>query len=324
MIGRIIKIVCLIGLFVLVAAVSAYFAMSLLFKSADTVVLPDFTGNHVVSVLEYLTEHGLNTKVRGSRYSAEIPKNHVIFQDPKAGTEIKKGRDVKLVLSKGTETILMPNLIGLDLRRAEIIFEENDLCRGHVSRTFNASQSKDAIVAQVPAAGKTVNRGGCIDILVSLGQPPQAYKMPDLKGLPLEEALTVIEMRRLSHGEIHTQYVSSPTRSGIVEQDPPPGYRVFERSAVHLTVKRRRPDRKTATTVADSLFRFRVENGFLKRHVRVQYTHNGFSSTLFDDFVKPGEEIWLIIPPEHDATLLVYVDDRLVQTRGYSDLAPES
>jgi serine/threonine-protein kinase len=319
MIGRIIKIVCLIGLFVIGAAVSAYFAISLLVKSEDTVVLPEFTGSHVVSVLEYLTEAGLNIKVKGSRYSVEIPKNHVIYQEPEAGTEIKKGRDVKIVLSKGTETVLMPNLLGLDLRRAEIIFEENDLCRGHVSQTFHAGHGADEIIAQVPAAGKTVNRGSCIDLLVSRGPPPKAYKVPDLRGLALEAALLSIEKRHLRHGNIRSEKVADEVEGGVIAQDPPPGYRIVEGSPVHLTLNRRRSEPEMDAAGTGSLFRYRVENGFLKRHIRVQYKHDGFTSVLFDDFVKPGKDIWLIIPSQHDATLLVYVDDQLVQTRGYFD-----
>jgi serine/threonine-protein kinase len=317
MIGRIVKIVCLAGLFVIVAAVSAYFALSLLVRSEDTVILPDFTGKEVVSVLEYLTELGLNTKVKGSQYSAEIPKHHVIYQEPEPGTEIKKGRDVKIVISKGTEIILMPNLIGLDLRKARIIFEENDLCRGNLSRTYYATLAKDEIIAQVPSAGQAVHRGACIDILISLGQRPRTYIMPNLEGLPLEDALLMIEKQRLVHGNIRTQFIEDAPRNTVIAQEPLPGYRVAEKSAVDLIVNRKRPESDSDVAPGGRLFQYRVESGFLKRHIRVQFKHNGFTSELYNDFVKPGTGIWLIIPTDGEATLLVYVDDHLVETRVY-------
>ena len=100
MITRIAKITALGLTFIVVAGISAYLMLSFLIKSEDTVIVPDFIGKDVVYVLEYLTGLGLNTKVKGSEYSLNVPKNHVIFQQPEPGAEIKKGRDVTLLYPK--------------------------------------------------------------------------------------------------------------------------------------------------------------------------------------------------------------------------------
>ena len=63
----------------LIAGVSAYLTLTLIIKSEDTVVVPELVGKNVVNVLELLTNLGLNTKIKGSEYSAEVPKNHIIF-----------------------------------------------------------------------------------------------------------------------------------------------------------------------------------------------------------------------------------------------------
>jgi len=39
------------------------------------------------------------------------------------------------------------------------------------------------------------------------------------------------------------------------------------------------------------------------------------SLTLFDDFMAPGQEIWLLIPKSGNPTILVYVDGQLIETR---------
>jgi eukaryotic-like serine/threonine-protein kinase len=64
--------------------------LTLIIKSEDTVIVPELIGKDVVSALERLTELELNAKVKGSEYSTEFPKNHVVFQDPQPGSEIKK------------------------------------------------------------------------------------------------------------------------------------------------------------------------------------------------------------------------------------------
>ena len=82
MTSRIIKTAALFLIFILVVAISAYLTLTLIIKSEDTVVVPDLVGKDVVYVLELLTDLGLNTKVKGSEYSKEFSKNHIIFQEP--------------------------------------------------------------------------------------------------------------------------------------------------------------------------------------------------------------------------------------------------
>ena len=315
MIGRIIKIAAFCVIFIGVAGITSYFTLSFIIKSEDTVIVPDFVGKDVVHVLESLTDLGLNTKVKGSEYNADVPKNHIIFQEPKAGSEIKKGRDVKIIFSKGPQMIPMPNLAGLSLQQARLIFEEQDLCRGSLATVFDIGTDKDTVIAQSPPSGAMVRRGSCVDLLVSEGPRPAAYKMPDLSGLQLEDALLTIERYHLPHGEIKTQIEKGQSKNSVLEQDPPAGYRVIEGDEVNLVINRR----KEAGTVAGGIFHYRIDNGFLKRHIRVQLNRDGLTSDLFDDFVSPGKDIWLIIPRDQSATLLVYDDERLVRTEVYDN-----
>jgi len=143
------KIAALILSFIIFAGISAYLTLTLLIKSEDIVIVPDLIGKEVVYVLEILTDLGLNTKVKGFEYSEDIPKNHIIFQQPESSVEIKKGRDIKIVISKGVKNILMPNLQGLSLQQARIIIEENGLCYGEQAVTYSSIFEKDNIIAQV-------------------------------------------------------------------------------------------------------------------------------------------------------------------------------
>ena len=144
MFSKVTKIIFLMIALIILSGLSAYLTINLIIKSEDTVIVPDLIGKDVVFVLEQLTDLGLNTKVRGSEYSETIPKNHIIFQDPDADSEIKKGRDVKIILSRGTQSILMPNLVGLPERQASIILEENGLCRGTASRVYHHQLDQDS------------------------------------------------------------------------------------------------------------------------------------------------------------------------------------
>lgn len=321
MIVKLAKIAGLGFAFVLVAGISAYLTLTLIIKSEDTVIVPHLEGKDVVYALEILTELELNTKVKGSEYTGDIPKNHVVFQDPQPGSEIKKGRDVRIILSKGPKTFAMPHLIGLSIQQANIIMDENDMCRGELSRTYYRQMEKDLVLAQVPASGTVVSRGSCVDLLVSLGRRPTAFKMPDLAGLTLEDALQSIERHDLVIGELKSAYQNDKPRNTIVEQEPVSGQRVITGSTVRLMINREtrkeRADHSTGLS-RGNLFSYRLDSGFLNRHIRVSLNTAGFTNDLFDDFVKAGEEIWLLIPTDREATVFLYENDRLIKTQVYN------
>ena len=134
MIAKIAKLGILGLVFLIAAGISAYLTLTVIIKSEDTVIVPDLVGKDVVSALEMLTDLQLNTKVYGSEYNQEFPKNHVTFQEPEAGAEIKKDRDVRIIISKGAKTIRMPNIVSLSEQQARMIIEENGLTRGQMSR----------------------------------------------------------------------------------------------------------------------------------------------------------------------------------------------
>jgi serine/threonine-protein kinase len=320
MILRIGKIAAFFITLVLVVVSSAYLTLTLIIKSEDTVVVPDLNGKDVVYALEILTDLGLNTKVKGSEYSAAAPKNQIIFQEPEPGAEIKKGRDVRIILSKGARTILMPNLKGLSVQQSRIILEENDLCQGEISRTFSKKVEKDDVMAQVPTPGALITRGRCVDILLSTGIRTPTYMMPDLMGLSLDEAIQLLEARNLILGEIKSFFQENKPPNTIARQEPLSGYRVTEASVVNIVINRK-PDNKNRESLTDAngigLFRYRLENGFLKRRIRVRLNSFGFSIDLFNDYAKPGEEIWLFIPSNNDSTVLLYVDSELIKTEHF-------
>lgn len=298
----------------------AYITLTVIIKSKKIVVVPDLTEKGVVYSLEILTDLGLNTKIEGFEYSAAIPTNTVIHQDPEPGTEVKFGRDVRLIISKGAKTIITPDLKGLSVQQARIILEENGLLQGEISTTYSNNIKKGEIIAQFTSPGALIKRGNAVDLLVSMGIRPKAYKMLDLKGLSLEDAILLIERNNLLLGKIKYSIHKDKPENVVVIHEPLSGRRVIEGTYVNIEINRKNNGngRKYLHGVKPAgLFRYRLKNGFLKRHILARLISSGFSTDLFDDYVKPGEEIWLIIPGNNDSTLLLYENDELVKTPGW-------
>ena len=318
MIAKAAKITALGLAFFVVAGVSAYLTLTGIIKSEDTVIVPDLIGKDVVSALEILTDLQLNTKVNGSEYSQYHAKNHVTFQEPAPGSEIKRDRDVRIMISKGAKTILMPNIVALSEQQARMIIEENGFRRGRLSRTYSHRVEKGHVIVQVPQAGAMITRGKKVDILVSFGPKPVKYVMPDLFGQSLDQALVMIESTNLTLGKLRSQFDQQKTRNSVTRQEPFPGYSVPESSPVHLVINRpatkihgdrlRRP-------LYGSLLQHRIKNGFLKKRIRVELDTPERTIDIFDDYIKPGDEIWLLVPVDHETTAFIFEDDELVRTR---------
>jgi len=317
MIRSMMKIMALAVVFMTLAGVGAYFTITILIGGDAKITVPDLVGRDLVAVLETLTEFGLNTRIRGSEYNGEIPKNHVMAQNPAPGAQIKKGRDIRITISKGTKSLAMPNLKDLDLRQARLILEENGLCLGRISRANHPGVIRDAVIAHVPLPGVTIDRDTCADLLISLGSMPVEYRMPDLSGLYLDQAIRRIEEQRLRVGDIRSIFGKERPANMILDQDPPAGYRVFGDTVVDLEVSRVRPEDAGIRTEpgTGALFRYRLPEGYLRHQVRLILRAFGMTVVIHDELMRPGADIWLLIPANVQSAVFLYVNDELVETQ---------
>lgn len=316
----ILKFFFLLAIFFAIAGISAYLTFTLVIESEETVVVPDIENKNAINALKRLSDLGLNTKVKGSEYSSECPMHHVISQHPEAGAMIKKGRDVKVVLSKGRRTFAVPNLTNIPRQQAEVIIANNRLKCGKVSKAFSQTVKKDFVIAHTPQAGRPIMDNVPVDLLISLGPRPEEYLMPDLKGLGLEEAVQIIEKYGLTVGQIDSVNHQDRAANIIIDQKPFSGYYVQSDQTVDLSVNRwhraggsDQPD----TEDPDILFRYQVPPGILKQHIRVELNAFGISSTIYDELMLPGRKLWVMVPKHTDAAIFLYKNDKLIKTEIY-------
>ncbi len=317
MLRQVIKFLFVLVIFSVVAGLSAFFTLSFFIKSEESVVVPELTGKEAVSVLQLLSGLDLNTRVRGFEYHDAIPKNHVIHQTPEAGRTIKKGRDVSLVISKGTSTVTLPDLKGRDLSRAGIILEENGLAVGNKSFVYASGGTRHTVLAQYPTPGKHVDRSSPVDLLVSRGPRPAAFSMPDLTGRFLDETMQIMDPHKLLLDAVTTVYDKSKPENTVLRQEPPAGHYVEESQKVKLVVNRKPKSEKSGPAHTDRLFTYRLPHGYLKQHVRLEMTLYGMTVTIYDELMKPGREIWALVPEHSQAVLFLYLNDELVESRVY-------
>ncbi len=317
LVNKILKFGFFAFLFIAAAGVSAYIALTFVIESEDVVIIPELKDKDVLYALEILSDMGLNTKVKSIEYHSTTPRNHIIDQYPEPGTEIKKGRDVKITVSRGPKSIVMPNLFGLPVRQARIILEENGLCIDKISKTRSRTGKQDEIISQFPLAGKIVERDNCINLLVVSGQHEKAYLLPDYKGILLTDVLTQLDQYRLISGKIQHVALKQMPENAVVDQQPRAGKRVTTGQRIGFVINRPTHSKNDKNNDGRHVFRYRLEKGFLKQKVRAVLKFDGVSVDIYHQLMKPGKELWLFIPDIDNSTLFLYVDDSLVETRVY-------
>lgn len=317
MISKILKILFFIVIFIAGAGTSAYLTLTWIIKSEATVVVPALKGKEVVYALQVLSDLGLNTRIKSSRYSADIPTRHVIAQDPSPGSEIKQGRNVRLVISKGQRALPIPQLTGLPLRQALLVLEENGLCPGTRARSKHADLQPDIIIAQSPSPGVIINRDVCVDLLISSGPYQDAFVMSNLTTLPVDDAILKIEAGNLKLGNITTAAARGLTPNAVAGQTPLAGHRVVAGQRVHLSVNRIRDGGgQSGKTVRPQTWflRHQTGSGFLNKHITIRMSSRIFSYDLYDDFMPPASELIFLIPRFENVAVMLYEDGELIKT----------
>lgn len=150
------------------------------------VALPDVVGlphEEAVRVLERL---GLEP-VTYSQTSPEVAVEAVVSQSPSAGTVVREGRGVSLGINEATDGIRVPELTGTTEAQARATLEDVVLELGEVRYVFDEAP-EGQIIAQQPATGEVVGVGSTISVEVSRGPEMRSVKLPDLRGLHIDEA----------------------------------------------------------------------------------------------------------------------------------------
>lgn len=233
--GRFFKILAVIFLFVGVAVASSLIVVYFMFQEEE-VVVPDLVGSDVVAALDAVNQRGLTLKIAQREFSDRFPRDTIISQEPGARQPVRKGRDVRIVLSLGNRQITVPNVLGESYRQAGIVLRQSGLMSGKLDRVYDGRVDRNLIVAQTPPPQTLAGGGTSVDLLISLGARPARYVTPDLTGITAERAQAELE----SSG-IRVEISGSASYPGIpagtiIRQQPQPGYPILSGDPLRVVV----------------------------------------------------------------------------------------
>ncbi len=300
-----------------IAGGAGYFGVNLFTRSAKEIILPELKGKNIIHVLETLTNLGLNPKLHGTQYDDDIPKYSITFQDPLPGTTIKKGRDVSIYISRGQKDNIIPDLRQIPLKQALLTLEKNEFKPGSLSYVYCMETLKDNIIAQYPLAFTTRPSNSLCNLLISKGPEPPVQVMPDLEGMYLEDAISLVEKQDLPVSRIHSKTDSNLAQGVVLSQIPEFGRPVSPNTSIELTANNTKAGLKMKPENLKGLIlvSYSLDQGFLKKHVRVETDILGFPLDLFNEYFTPGNDINILIPGNIKTKIKIFVDHELVKTK---------
>ena len=210
--------------------------MPVYIRKEKTIRLIDIKNKKLDRAILELDSEGFKGIVFDTVYTSEIEPQTVIDQYPEPGKKIKKGRTVRLKISRPEKMIFVPNLVGQSKRSSEIALRQIGLEIDTIYNEFNPDYPKGTVAWQFPKAGDYINKGLGIQLTVSQGLPPDFFQVPQLFGLSLNKAKEELARSRLKVGKISYQQNEDLVPYTVLDQSISPGTVLDQSSQINLVI----------------------------------------------------------------------------------------
>lgn len=227
--------------------VGIFAAFGKVWGNEDTVTVPDVKGKQLALARQILEDGKLRVNV-AETYDANVPAGQVVSQDPDVGKTVKSDRLVTIYVSKGGESIDMPDLAGLAKSAAIERLQKLGLNLGSVYEKDSSSEP-GTVLSHDPTTGTKITRGQVVDLIVSRGEQKveevrvtqKVTRVPNVENASLSIAEEGIEGRGLKVGSVTSQD-SNQAEGTVISQYPSPDSEVELGSSVDLVIARRAPE----------------------------------------------------------------------------------
>ena len=161
-----------------------------LLATGKSVPTPDIVGQSTAAATEILSAAGLSLVVTEEQFSEELPADQVISSDPAPSAGVREGGAVGVIVSKGPERYVIPNVQGLTAAEATAALTGANLVIGSTTSVFDDRVPANAVSGTSPEIGTEVKPGTSVDIAVSKG--PKPVSIPAVVGKKAQVAASAL------------------------------------------------------------------------------------------------------------------------------------
>jgi beta-lactam-binding protein with PASTA domain len=185
--------------------------------------VPNLTGKSLKESMLLLNQAGFDIDIDSS-YNPNLSPLLVISQQPDAGSTVKIGRTIFLIVNRQSPpSIPMPNLVNLSFRSAEMMLQSNKLLL--LDTIMKPDLAQGAVLAQLLngkdiAAGAMIPQGSKITLVIGDGYGNKQISVPDLVGLSYPEAIAVLNGSNINYTAVFDGVISDTTSAVVYIQLP--------------------------------------------------------------------------------------------------------
>jgi serine/threonine-protein kinase len=229
------KLLLVGGALLLTYVLFAAASMRIALKTRE-VVVPTLAGKPLNEATILLADAGLKLKVEEvRRVDAKIPAGQIIAQDPQAGASSRRERSVKVWVSSGPRSTVVPALLGESERTAQMRLQQEGVELSGTSEIKSGDYQPDAIVAQTPPAKSNAAR---VALLVNRGERGATYVMPDLIGVNGDRAADLLRVRAFRVAVVGDHPYPGVPAGVVLRQSPQAGFQIAPGEPISLEVSR--------------------------------------------------------------------------------------
>lgn len=214
------------------------------------ITVPALADLSLENALQVAEASNLGIKIVETRYSLNVPDNHIVSQAPDPGGKVRPGRKIHVVLSKGAFLVAAPEVVGKPFRTAGIILRNEGFSLGKTAYIHDVGVFVDTVICQTPRENSMVPKSTSIDLLVSLGKMSRMVKVPNFIGLTLDEAKSLMNRTGLLTGKISYTLENMERRNTILAQLPKKDLTVDEGATVDFLLNGERPPEEASRELA--------------------------------------------------------------------------
>jgi beta-lactam-binding protein with PASTA domain len=229
------KLLLLAGALIVTYVLFAAAAMRVAMKTRE-VEVPQLSGKSVNEASVLLIDAGLRLKVEeGRRVDPKVPAGQILAQDPAAGLRTRRERSVKVWVSAGPRSSIVPALVGESDRTAQMRVQQDGFIVSSLSEIRSAEYPAGTVVAQTPPAKSQSER---VALLVNRGERGATYVMPDLIGVNGDRAADVLRARGFRVAVVGDHPYPGVPAGVVLRQAPQAGFQIAPGEAISIEVSR--------------------------------------------------------------------------------------
>lgn len=213
------------------------------------VQIPDLVNKTQDEAEQIVKDLKLKLVVKSEEYNENVEEGKIISQDPayQENYTVKEHSEISVVISKGTETVEVPDVVGKTREEAEKLLKDAGLV-AEITEENDEKVEAGIVLSQDIEDGEIVNKGSTVKLVVSKGSGIVNVEVPSLVGKTEQEARNLLTEAGLKVNVVNDEDESK--NDGVVlRQSRDAGTEVQEGTTITITVNKVSESKEATFTI---------------------------------------------------------------------------